>query len=208
MLARSGAPNLTSVQGSVFINSTLQLDCSKWQQLNASGVIKGTFFCASALSNGASSASSGTSLSPGAIAGIVVGCVAAFALFVVGCYFVAKYFDRNHRQVPEAKAEGGPSALEAPAADSENTIPSGVAELASKSNVPQLEDVLGPVRSELSGTEQDEDFGRVPARGELEEGPSAQGSYRPAELSGWDLYEMPTGAERHEMTGSPRETRL
>jgi hypothetical protein len=198
MLAR--APNLTSVQGSVFINSTAQLDCSKWQQLNASGVIKGTFFYASALSN---SVSGGAGLSPGAIAGIVVGCVAALALFVVGCYFVTRSPDRNCRQVSE-----GPSASDAAVADSQHVIVSGVVELASNSNVPQLAGVLGPVQSELSGTERGEDFGRVPAQGELEGGSAARGSSLPAELSGWGLYEMHTGAERHEMAGSPRETRL
>jgi hypothetical protein len=176
-------------------NSTLQLDCSKWQQLNASGVIKGTFFCASALGNGTSSVSSVASLSPGAIAGIVIGCVAGFALFIVCCYFVAKSFYPNLPLViPEAEAEGRPSALEVPAVDSENAIAGGVAELASKSNVPQMADVLGPFRGELSGTAQDGDSGRDPVRGELEGGPSARGSYRHAELSGlrgWDSYEMP-----------------
>jgi hypothetical protein len=167
MLAR--APNLTSVKGSVFINSTAQLDCSKWQKLNASGVIKGTFFCASALSNGAGG---GTSLSRGAIAGIVVGCVAAL-VFLACRYFMAG----PPRQVSEGKAKGGPSAVDTPAADSQNATASGAAELASKSNVPELAGVLQPARGELSGTEQSEDFGPVPVRGELEGDSMARASY-------------------------------
>ncbi|RFU26988.1 hypothetical protein B7463_g9341, partial [Scytalidium lignicola] len=176
------APNLTSVGGSVFINSTAQLDCSKWQQLKASGVIKGTLFCESAPHR--------TRLSPGAIAGIAVGGLVTLTLLATICYRMV---------VLKAKARGGQSA-----ANSQNGTTGDMAELASKSNVPQMSDVLGPAQNELNATESG-NVGRILVREELDGNSTARGSYPPAELSGWDSYEMPTGAERHEMNGSSRK---
>lgn len=175
------APNLTSVQGSVFINSTARLDCSKWQHLKASGVIKGVLSC--------ESAPRGTRLSPGAIAGITVGGAVALALFAAIGY-------RYRMVFLKAKVRSDQSA-----AASHKGTTGNRSELASKSNVPQMSDVLGPARAELNAAESG-NVGRTSFREELDESSTVRGSYLPAELSGWDSYEMPTGAERHEMIGS------
>jgi hypothetical protein len=177
----------------VFINSTAQLDCTPWKELNASGVIKDRLFCASTLTLPNTSS---VHLSKGAIIGISIGSVVTVAVIIAGCLAGKTKVDKqvsNFLANLASRTRKDTSDLHGPA------------ELFGKGNIPEIGETSGPGRQELEVLQTDlvhngsAGAANQQNRNELEAGFMTRGSYAPAELSGWDHYEMPTGAERHEM---------
>ena len=177
----------------MFINSTAKLDCTPWTDLNSSGVVKGDFFCASTLPLASSSS---VHLSRGAIIGISVGSVVAVLLVIIGCFVAKRKVDSHSASFLEGlagKRKKNDSDLLGPA------------ELFGKGNIPEIGESSGQVRRavEVQQAEPANSLSEMAVRqqggNELESDFVTRASYAPAELSGWDRYEMPTGAERHEM---------
>jgi len=159
------------VQGSVFINSTGELDCSEWRKLKASGVIKGKIFC---------SAVSQEKLSSGDIAGIAIGGAAAIGIAFIGCFL-----GRKVNKHSEAKPKLGPN---------NNSGGNGMPEL-DGTGKPSMREMEGLQCDESGRLHRNSAQGRQ-GRSELEDQQrQAERTYSPAELSAWDGYEMAASTE-------------